>query len=167
MAWLCAASLNTPPPPPKKKGDKISLFLSRLHNGSGGKNRHFPHFDWASVKKKKKKKKSTQKIWLWYLWEASLIAVGNDPRLCTALPIYCNAQPHFRTTNSPSFACKTPPQPGRMLSSGGCWRWSVAGGKRVLVGSLCISVEVICKFQTLVHNTVWELYLDVTGMIQY
>lgn len=91
MAWLCVRAQQASNP----NRDQISLFLSRLRNGSGGgeKKKKIDIFPlWLSRHKK------PSEIWLQHLREASSAAVGNDLTLCSLLPTACSSA-SFLTTN--------------------------------------------------------------------
>lgn len=85
-AWLCVRAQQASNP----NRDKISLFLSRLHNGSGGKRKKkstFSHYDWAGIKK-------PSEIWLQHLREASPPLLGMTCRFVPCSPRRV-AQLHF------------------------------------------------------------------------
>lgn len=87
MTWLCIKAQQASNP----NRDKISLFLSRLHNGSGGKRTTFSHYDWAGIKK-------TSEIWLQHLREASPLLLGMTCCFLPPLPAACRSA-SFLTTN--------------------------------------------------------------------
>lgn len=87
MAWLCVRAQQASNP----NRDKISLFLSRLNNGSGGKRTTFSHYDWAGIKK-------PSEIWLQHLQEASPLLLRMTCCFVPPLPVACRSA-SFLTTN--------------------------------------------------------------------
>lgn len=89
MAWLCVRAQQASNP----NGDKISLFLSRLHNGSGGggETSTFPHYDWVGIKKPS----GNLIAELMGSWPTTVV---NDLKLCSLLPT-AGRSASFLTTN--------------------------------------------------------------------
>lgn len=87
MAWLCVRAQQASNP----NRDKISLFLSRLHNGSGGKKN-----DISPLRLSRHKK--TIRNLIAALTGSEPTAVRNDLLLCTLLPAACHSA-SFLTTN--------------------------------------------------------------------
>lgn len=89
MHWLCVGAQRASNP----NRDKISLFLSRLHNGSCGEGEKKRKKETFSTLRSSSYKKPSE-FWLPHLQEASPTLLGMTCRFVPRSPRHA-AQPHF------------------------------------------------------------------------